>query len=108
MDEDIVEIPENWAVIGSYQQRIILNDGSVLDGYAIKSPIADEVWVKPESKSLSYMDLVVVFSNPDKTSVIKSDIASDNHVEYKGYTRLSSITVDTDGKYSICLTKPLA
>ena len=106
-EEDIVTFPEDWAVIKPYHQTIVLNDDTVLDGYAMRSSIADEVWIYPKSKTLSYLDLAMIFSNPDKTEVIQSNIMNDQFVEYHGYTRLASITAQTDGTYIICMTKPI-
>lgn len=107
-EEPIPEFPEDWAVIGVFQQKFYLNDGTEFNGFAIKSPMTDEVWIHPEITGLSYMDLVQVFADANKTSVIRCDASPNEQTEYIGYTRLTNILAQTDGTYNICMTKPIS
>lgn len=105
--EDIPFIPSDWAEIKPYKRTIILNDDTVLNGYAAKASIADELWVYPEDSSIGYLGYATIFSDTDKTSRIQCQSSTDELVEYVGYTRLININTRIDGSFAICLAKPI-
>lgn len=108
MDRDVPVIPSDWAYPKMYKRTIELADGTIVDGYAQRSSISDELWVIPSDPDFGYMELVQMFANPEKTSVIISNMSEDDHIRFTGYTRLASITSRTDGTFSICMTKPIS
>lgn len=107
-ENEIVEIPSDWATPKPYHRTVILGDGSVVDGYAARSTIlsSDNVWVYPERTDLTYMDIVTLFADPNKTSTISVRMSENETITYVGYTRLGTINNDADNKYTVCLTKP--
>lgn len=107
IQDDLPVIPSDWAYPKIYKQTILLADGSIIDGYAARSSISDEVWVFPSNPDYGYLELIQLFSDPDKTAVIQSNTSEDVHTIYEGYTRLASINSKTDGRFTICMTKPI-
>ena len=104
--EDIPFIPSDWAEIKPYKRTIIFNDDTVLDGYAAKASIANELWVYPEDSSIGYLGYATIFSDTDKTSRIQCMNSADEIVEFVGYTRLININTRIDGSFAICLVRP--
>lgn len=107
-NDEIIDIPSDWAYPKPFIQTIKLNDGTVMDGYAIKSSIADEIWVHPKDPDFTYTDIIQMFADSEKTSHIESEIMSDQRVEYDGYTRMTNVNYQMDGTFTICLTKPVS
>lgn len=108
MDQnDIPVIPSDWAFPKPYKMTVELNDGTIIEGCARKSTIADEVWVFITDPDYGYLKLITVFTDPEKTAVIQSHISELDHVTYEGYTRLANFNADTDGGFSIGMTKPI-
>lgn len=108
MDQnDIPVIPSDWAYPKPYQMTIELNNGTTIKGFAQRSSIADEVWVSITDPSYGYLKLVTVFTDPEKTSVMISHISETEHTRYEGYTRLANLNANTDGGFSIGMTKPI-
>ena len=107
VQDEIPVIPSDWAYPKPYQMTVTMNDGTAVEGYAQKSVISDEVWVFPSDTSLGYMDLIQIFANPEKTSVMIANMSETEHNRYEGYTRLATINSQLDGKFTICMTKPI-
>ena len=108
-ESEIVEIPSDWSIPKPYHQTVEFGDGSILNGYAARSTIlsSDNVWVFPENTDLSYADIVTLFADKAKTSSISFHSSEDEVITFVGYTRLATINQDMDGKYTVCLTKPV-
>ena len=107
IENEIVEVPRDWAMPLPYHKTIELADDTVIDGYAMQSTLfSDNLWVYPERTDYSYMDVALLFSDPNKTSIIRVHMSETETVIYTGYTRVSSINQDGDNKYTICLAKP--
>ena len=107
MDNDIPVIPSDWAYPKVYEKSIVLADDTVLKGYIQRSSISDELWVFPSDHSLSYIDLIMIFANAEKTSTLTCYESETEQKKYVGYTRVASINSDTNDKITICLTKPV-
>ena len=105
-NEDIPLVPDDWAMPKPYHMTITLADGTVLNGHARR--ILDGLWIfMDESSDLGYMELVQIFVNPEKTSQIYNHVSADETITYTGYTRLTSINADDNGKFIISLTRPI-
>lgn len=105
-EEEIVTMPANWAYPKVYQRTVELNDGTVLNGRAIRSPYLPELYVHPEGTEHTYVELATLFGNPEKTQRIYNHSSESETVIYTGYTQLGSITMDNDGLYTITMRKP--
>lgn len=107
IQQEIPVVSSDWAYPKVYQMTVTFNDDTVIEGYAQKSSISDEVWVLPSDPRLGYMELIQIFTNPEKTSVMVANMSETEHNRYEGYTRLANIMAQTDGKFNICMTKPV-
>ncbi len=104
--EDIPEIPEDWAYPKIYQPVITLGDGTELNGSVNKSAFMNKIWIMMNDTGFSYAQIVTMFNNPENTRVIRFSTSPSERIEYVGYTYLASIEAEPDGKFSIGLSKP--
>lgn len=104
---EIPVVPEDWAYPKVSQQTIVLANGTEIVGGVSKSSFSDRIWVFIRENGYDYGSLAILFGNTENTSSIRFNISSSERVEYVGYTRLANITAETDGNYSVCLSKPV-
>lgn len=105
-EEIVAEIPSDWAYPKIYQMTVELHDGTIIDGFAQKSPFGNEIYIYPSRTDYTYVEIASIFSDPEKTRTIQSHMSESETVVYSGYTLLGSITVDNFGKFTITLRKP--
>lgn len=95
-----------------FRQEISLNDGSKFDGSAYTSSDLDTLYVRL-GEQYSMIDMFPVFTDPEKVSVIRSTMYSENSHTYisdktfQGYIRMVSIGMD-GSQVSVSLKKPLS
>lgn len=106
IQEDIPEIPADWAYPKIYQPIITLGDGTEIKGLVNKHSFSNKLWILMNDTGFSYAQIITMFNNPDNTSVIRYSPNSSERIEYIGYTYLSSINAEPDGKFNIGLSKP--
>lgn len=102
-EEPIVEVPVNWAYPKIFQTTVELNDGTVMNGFAQKSPYSNEIYIYPDGMNHTYIELVTLFGDPERTQAIHAHMSENETVTYTGYTHLGSITADNNGKYTITM-----
>lgn len=100
-------IPSNWADSVLQKSTVTLCDGTVLDGYAQRPTIADEIWIFPQDEKLNLIELVQMFSDSEKTSRIETFTPPDSRAVYEGYTHLMTINSNLDGTFTIRLGRPI-
>lgn len=106
IQEDIPEIPEDWAYPKIYQPIITLGDGTELKGLITKPSFTNKIWIMLNDTGFSYAQIITMFNNPENTKVIRFSASPSERIEYIGYTYLSSINAEPDGKFNIGLSKP--
>lgn len=104
--EDIPEIPEDWAYPKIYQPIITLGDGTELKGLITKPSFTNKIWIMLNDAVFSYNQIITMFNNPENTRMIRCSSSPSERIEYIGYTYLSSINAEPDGKFNIGLSKP--
>lgn len=104
---EIPVVDNDWAYPKVYEQSIVLADDTVLKGNIQRSSISDEIWVFPSDHSLSYMDLILIFTNAEKTSTLTCYESETEQKKYVGYTRVVSINSNISDEMTICLAKPV-
>ena len=104
---EIPVIPDDWAMPKPFHKYMTMADGTELDGHAVRTGMSEGIWVFMDKSGIGYLEIVQIFSNPEKTSVIQSHEEEDRTETYTGYTRITSINVDNDGKFIINLAKPV-
>ena len=110
MDENennIPVVPDDWAYPKPYKMTVSFADETSIDGYAQKSSLSDEVWVYPSDPKVGYMELIQIFTDPNRTVVIQSNMSETEQHIYEGYTTLASVNLGMDGKYNVCMRKPV-
>lgn len=105
-ENDIVDIPANWAYPKLFQSTIKLRNGQVMNGRAQRSPFGNELYVYPEGVDHTYAELAEIFSDPEKTQVIQHNKSESEISLFSGFTQLGSITAEDSGKYTVILRKP--
>lgn len=103
---EIPVIPSDWAYPKPIQSTIIFANGALINGVATRTAVPYEILAFPEEQ-MTIVELVSIFSNPEYTSHIESDLSSAEHVAFDGYTNISSIDQTADGKYIVRLSKPI-
>ena len=106
IQEDIPEIPEDWAYPKIYQPTVILGDGTEIKGLVNKLSFSNKLWILMNDTGYSYAQIIAMFNNPENTRVIRYLSSPSERIEYIGYTYLSSINAEPDGKFNIGLSKP--
>ena len=104
---DIPVIPSDWAMPKPYHMTMTMADGTVLDAHIRKDTISGGIWVYMDETPMSYVEIVMIFSNPEKTSVMENHVSEEETEIYTGYTRLVSINSGIDGKFILKLTRPI-
>ena len=102
-----LEYPADWAIPKPYERTITFNDDTVLVGHAGLTPYKTDLWLYPESDQFSLPEIIMIFSNPEKTSRIEYHKSEEDVEVYEGYTHLSTINSLPDGKFSIRLNRPI-
>lgn len=103
---DIPVIPDDWAMPEPFHKYMTMADGTELDGHAVRTSLTEGLWVFMDKSDMGYLEIVQIFSNPEKTSVIQSHEDADRTETYTGYTKIASINTDNEGKFIIGLAKP--
>lgn len=106
LQEDIPEIPEDWAYPKVFESSLTLNDGTNLKGYVQKSTFSNRIWVFIQDKGYSYARIMSLFMNPEKTKIIHYSLMPSEQIDYIGYTNLATINAESDGTFNVGLTKP--
>lgn len=104
---EIPVVDNDWAYPKVYEKSIVLADDTVLKGEIQRSSISDEIWVFPSDHSLSYMDLIMIFANTEKTSTLTCYESETEQKTYVGYTRVVSINSNINDEITICLAKSI-
>ena len=107
LQPDIPVIPSDWAMPKPYHMTMTMADGTVLDGHIRKDTISGGIWVYMDETSMSYIEIVMIFSDPEKTSVMENHVSEEETEIYTGYTRLVSDNSGIDGKFILNLTKSI-
>lgn len=89
--------------IHGFTQTVTLADGTVLNGYAGRSSLSGEIWVWLD-EGTSMVTAFGLFSDPEKTATIRTDLTEDTSETYEGYTTMSLIRED-EGKVTIRMRK---
>lgn len=103
--EETVTVPANWAYPNVYQQTVELNDRTVLNGFAVRSPYLPELYIHPEGTEHTYVELAALFGDPQKTQRIYHNKSENETVVYTGYSQLGSIKMNNTGEYTITMRK---
>lgn len=89
-----------------YIQTIVLNDGMVVNGSGSTDSDLVNLWLWLSNLS-SFSDLYEIFDDPNKTAKIIINSSPFITKTYYGYTFLTNIKRTPDGKFSVCLKKPI-
>ena len=83
-------------------RRLILNDETVIEGGEAGMSSRHNLWLWFTGYTL--MEAAEIFFNPNKTAKIVFQFG-EMETEYKGYTNCTSISIDMDGKVSVCMVQ---
>ena len=83
-------------------RRLILNDGTIIEGGNAGLSSAHNLWMW--FTGFTMMQAAAIFFNPQNTAKIVFQYG-EMEVEYEGYTNCTSISIDMDGKVSVCMVQ---
>lgn len=84
-------------------RRLILNDGTVIEGGEAGLSSSGNLWLWFTGYTM--MQAAMMFFDPEKTEKItfyRTEEASD---DYEGYTNCTNISIEKNGRLSICLKR---
>ena len=83
--------------------RLILNDGTVIEGGEAGLSSNGNLWLWFTGYSI--MQAAMMFFDPEKTNRITFNQPGDVNTVYEGYTNCTSISIENNGQLSVCLKR---